>query len=223
MPVRRRVVIALVALAVPPVLIAAALLVLAHAWTADVSYALPGFPEPRIELAGDERSRLAAIGVRAIQPWRADGIQAMREARHAHGAPAFAAEEIRHFEDVRGVVTGFLVLGAAGLMIIAAALAAPRARPLVGGGLRAGAKTTLGAFAALSVLMLAGFGAFFDGFHAVFFEGDSWRLPRRGTVRSLFPDAFWAIMGAAMAALALAQAAAILLALRVGPARGRGT
>lgn len=215
-----RSVTALVALAVPPVLIGSALLLLAHPWAADVSYALPGFPEPRIELVDGERSRLAAVGVRAVQPWRPDGVEAMREARRDNGAPAFEAREIRHFEDVRDLVTRFLALGAGGLLLVAVATVVPRTRPLVGGGLRAGAATTLGAFAALSVLMLVGFDAFFEGFHGVFFEGDSWRLPNRGTVRSLFPDAFWALMGATMAVLALAQAAAILLALRARPRRG---
>lgn len=210
----RRVAIVLGAFAVPPVAVAAALLVLAHPWAVDVSYALPGFPEPRIEIADDERSRLAAVGVRAIQPWRPEGIEAMTEAQRDSGETAFVAEELRHFEDVRDLVGIFLVLGAVGLLLIALAAAVPMVRPLLVPGLRAGALTTLGAFAVLSLLMLVGFGTFFDGFHEVFFEGDSWRLPPEGTVRSLFPDEFWAMMGAAMAVLALAQAVVILLIAR---------
>jgi hypothetical protein len=62
--------------------------------------------------------------------------------------------------------------------------------------------------------MLVSFRTFFAGFHAIFFEGDTWRLPEQGTARSLYPDAFWALAGGAAVALVLAQAVALLAALR---------
>lgn len=211
----RRAVVVAVALAVTPFLIGNALLLLAHPWTADVAYALPGFPDPRIDLAEDERSRLAAVGVRAIQPWSADGIEAMRQARLDDGRRAFVAAELRHFEDVRDVVVLFLAAWAGAVVVIAAAAGLLRDdRSVARRGLWAGAWLALGAFALLSVFMLVGFGAFFEAFHAIFFEGDTWRLPTLGTALSLYPDAFWALMGGAMAVIVLAQAAAILFALR---------
>ena len=210
----QRTVVLAVALAVGPTLIAVALLVLAHPWTVDVAYALPGFPEPRIALEDDERSRLAAVGTRAIQPWRADGIEDMRAARRDDGRGAFDREELAHFEDVRTLMLVFFAAGAAGIAVIALAAGLVRDRSLVRRGLIAGTRVTVALFAVVGALMLVGFDAFFDGFHQLFFEGESWKLPNRGTVRSLYPDELWVLMGGALVALVLAQAAAIELAAR---------
>ena len=211
--VQRTIVVA-VALGVGPALIAIALVVLAHPLTVDAAYALPGFPEPRITLGDDERSRLAAVGTRAIQPWRPDGIEQMRAARRSDGRPAFDQEELAHFEDVRTVISALLVAGAAGIAVIGLAAGLVRERSVLRRGLTAGTRLTVAVCAVLGVLMLIGFDAFFAGFHGLFFEADSWKLPNRGTVRSLYPDALWALLGGALVALVLAQAAAIELALR---------
>lgn len=221
MSILRRAIVLTVALAVGPVLIATALLVVAHPWTVDAAYALPGFPEPRIALDDDERSRLAAVGTRAIQPWRPDGIERMRAARRDGGERAFHREELAHFEDVRTVMLWFLVAGAAGVAVIALAAGVVRERSLVRRGLRAGVRLTVALFAVIGVLMLAGFEAFFGVFHELFFESGSWKLPPLGTARSLYPDALWALLGGAMVALVLAQAAAIALALRRGDRSAR--
>jgi len=209
-----RAIVIAVALAVGPALIGSALLVVAHPWAADAAYALPGFPEPRIALGDDERSRLAAVGTRAIQPWRSDGIEAMRAATREDGRPAFVRDELEHFEDVRTVVLAFLVAGAAGLALIAVAAVLARDRSLVRRGLIAGTRLTVAVFVATGALMLIGFDAFFDAFHSLFFEGETWKLPNLGTVRSLYPDALWALMGGAMVVLVLAQVAAVVVVLR---------
>lgn len=202
-----------VALAVAPVLVGTALLVLAHPWVADAAYALPGFPDPRIEMGDGERSRLAAVSTHAIQPWRGDGLEEMRAARRDDGRPAFDAAELRHFADVRDLVAAFLIAALAGAVVVGVAALAG-ARSTIRRGLALGARVTLGLLAVLSVLMLVGFDAFFEAFHGVFFEGESWKLPRFGTVRSLYPDAFWGLMGGVTAVLVIGQAAALALALR---------
>lgn len=209
-----RAIVAAVALAVVPALIASSLLVLAHPWATDAAYAQPGFPEPRISIGDGERSRLAAIGTRAIQPWRSDGIETMRAARRDDGSLAFVREELDHFADVRTVVLAFLIAGAAGLAVIALAAGLVRDRALVRRGLTVGARLTVAIFALTGALMLIGFEAFFEDFHRLFFKAESWRLPTYGTVRSLYPDALWGLMGGAMVVLVLGQVAAITVALR---------
>ncbi len=221
-PALHRAILVAVALAVPPFLIGTALLVLVHPWTADAAYALPGFPNPSIDLGDDERSRLAAAATGAIQPWRGGGVEAMRGERLDDGRPAFTEAEMRHFGDVREVVVLFLAAWAAGLAVITAAAGLVRDHSVVRRGLVAGAWLTIGAFAVPAILMLVSFRTFFEGFHAIFFEGDTWRLPTQGTARSLYPDAFWALMGGAMAVLVLVQAAAIVAVLRRLARRGGG-
>ena len=39
--------------------------------------------------------------------------------------------------------------------------------------------------------MLLGFDRFFDDFHGVFFEGDSWRFARGDTLLRIYPERFW--------------------------------
>jgi integral membrane protein (TIGR01906 family) len=211
---RRRAILLAVAVAATPVLLGTALLVLIHPWTAKAAYALPGFPEPRIDLGEAERSRLAKVSIHAVQPWRPDGIETMRNTRRDDGRRAFNAEEMAHFEDVRRVVTLFLAAWAAGLLVIGAAAAVTRDRSAVRRALGAGAGLTLALVAATTLLMLVSFPTFFAGFHAIFFEGDTWRLPDEGTARSLYPDAFWALAGGAIVALVLLQAVALIAALR---------
>lgn len=215
-PLHRAIVVA-VALAVTPALVGSALLVLAHPWSVKVAYALPGFPEPRIPISDDERSRLASVGTHAIQPWSGGGIERMQKARRDSGTTAFAEQEIAHFQDVRDLVTWFLVAFAAGVAVIGAAAAFVRDRELLRHGLSIGARVTVGAFAASALVMLVGFEAFFEAFHELFFEGESYRLPPLGTVRSLYPDAYWALTGGAMAVLVLAQAGLIVLRTRSSP------
>ncbi len=95
------------------------------------------------------------------------------------------------------------------------ALTARPSRPRRGDrGLAAGTRLTVAVVAVIGALMLAGFDAFFDAFHGLFFAGDSWRLPNPGTARSLYPDALWVLLGGTMVALVLAQAAALELVPR---------
>lgn len=209
---------------VPAVLLGNALWVLVNPWLVDVQYALPGFPDDRLGFTDAQRADLASVGVRSIRPQDGEGVALLREASLPAGGAAFDEREIRHMGDVRSVVRGFLVAWALALgALAAAALALGRAGEAgsVSRALVAGCLLTLGLFAALGLLMLVSFDAFFEGFHGVFFEGDSWRFGPEDTLRSLYPDAFWGVAGATAAALVLAQALALAGVLRWRAARGR--
>lgn len=203
----------LVAILLPFVFVGNALLVLVQPWLVDAQYALPGFPEPLIELSGDQRADLAATGVRSISPWRGGGIDLLREARLPGGEPAFDSREVAHMSDVRGVVSGFMIAWLAGVAVLLAAALMMRgaeARSLLRRALGWGASATLAGFAALALFMLIDFDSFFTAFHSVFFEGDSWRFASDDTLRSLYPDEFWGVAAGVAAALIVMQAAAVL-------------
>jgi integral membrane protein (TIGR01906 family) len=195
----------------PAVLIGNALVVLVQPWTVDAQYALPGFPAPAIDLPDADRERLAKDGVRSISPWRSGGSTLLRDARLPGGAPAFTAREIGHMADVRAVVRGFLIAWAAGLVVLLAGRLALRGEPwLLRRALAWGSAATLALVVAVGLLMLAGFDAFFERFHGVFFDGDSWRFADDSTLLSLYPDAFWAVSGGAITALVALQAGLVL-------------
>ncbi len=197
------------AAALPAVLLGTALWVLLNPWLVHAQYALPGFPAARIALSDAQRADLAILGVRAVRPQTAEGVDLLRRARLPGGRPAFDAREIRHMADVRRIVRGFLIAWAVGVLaLLAAGLALRRAGPpgALARALVLGSLLTLGGLLALALLMLASFDAFFDGFHGVFFTGDTWRFAPDDTLRSLYPDAFWAIGAGVTATLVLGQA-----------------
>ncbi len=216
-----RVAIALSALliaAVPVMLIGNTLWVLTGSWLIEAEYALPGFPADAEGLGEGERKDLAVLGIDAIRPF-GEGTALLREARLPDGEPAFTEREISHMQDVRSLVAGVLIAWAIALAAGLAAALGLRRRPESGLGGRAlvtGAWLTLGAMAVIGVVMLIDFEFFFDGFHGIFFEGDSWRFNDAYTLRRIYPDFFWGAAGGAMAVLVGAQAGALIVGLRRG-------
>jgi integral membrane protein (TIGR01906 family) len=172
----------------------------------DLIYALPGFP-PAETVDGETRRQLAADGVAAIRPL-GPGVEILREARLPGGAAAFNGREVAHMEDVRVVVFGFAWAWLAGLGLL---LFAWLARGRLGGGeaLRrslgwaAGAALVL--VAALGLVFLIAFEPVFEGFHAIFFSGDSWRFDSGDTLIQLYPEYFWVAAGTFVVALVVAQ------------------
>jgi integral membrane protein (TIGR01906 family) len=206
---------------VPLVLIGNALWLLLNPWLVDAQYALPGFPNDREGVQDPLRTELAKTGVESIRPG-GDGIAPLEEERLDNGRAAFARKEIRHMADVRDLVAGVLTAwGIALACAVVAGLALVRfgERESVRRGLTRGARLTIVAMTLLGVAMAVDFETFFDAFHGVFFEGDSWRFDERFTLRQLYPDAFWGIAGATMAALVLFQAVAVLLITRAKSGR----
>ena len=135
--------------------------------------------------------------------------------------PAFDAREVRHMGDVRRVLHGFLIAWLIGLALLGiGVLTLRRSGDAVRPALRRGARVTLGLFAGLAVLMTAAFSLVFEALHLTLFEGESWRFGSDDTLRSLYPDAFWAIAGGVVAAFVVAQALTLVLATRTR-ARGR--
>lgn len=209
--------VALAALALPLVLTGNAVwLLLAGSWFVDFQYALPGFPVDPDGVQDPARTELAQVGVASVRPL-GEGVELLREARLPGGAAAFDAREVQHMADVRELMTALLVTWAIAAACLAATLLALHrlaAPGTLARALRLGALVTIGAMAVLGLFMAVAFETFFDGFHGIFFAGDSWRFADTDTLRQLYPDAFWGIAGATVAVLVLAQAVALALVAR---------
>ncbi|MDP9188055.1 MAG: DUF1461 domain-containing protein [Actinomycetota bacterium] len=204
----------LVVAAIPAVLIGNTLWVLIVPWLIDAEYALPGFPADPEGLGDAERKDLALTGMDSIRPF-GEGTDVLREARLPDGEPAFTEREIAHMKDVRALIAGVLIAWAVALVVAIAGTLALRRRGERGSPtLVAGAWLTLGAMALIGVVMLIDFEFFFDGFHGIFFEGDSWRFNESYTLRRVYPDFFWGAAAGGMAVLVAAQAAALIVGLR---------
>jgi len=208
--------IAVIAAAVPLVILGNALLLLLVPWFAHFQYALPGFPDDPFGLAGGDRASLGATGIRSIWPV-GPGTDLLVEARLPDGSVAFGPVEIRHMSDVRGLVQACFALWIVSLLAAAAAifrLGRTDRSAAVSQGLRLGSAITIGAMAVIGVALLVNFDAIFDGFHEIFFEPGTWTFGDDETLRRLYPDAFWGIASGLLAALALAQAVLLLLRTR---------
>jgi integral membrane protein (TIGR01906 family) len=205
--------VALVALAVPPILVVNALRVLANDSFVRFEYGRSGFPADRYGLTEDERERLALLGLRSIRPGT-EGVVLLEQATLPDGSPAFDARELSHMEDVRSVFGAALRTQVVALVVIAAlalGLAWTGLRAVVPRGLEIGAVATL-AVAALGVpFILLGFDRFFTRFHEVFFEGDSWRFSDTDTLIRLYPERFWQDVSQLAAAITVGQAVVLAL------------
>jgi integral membrane protein (TIGR01906 family) len=212
-PVRRALSIvlsALVALAVPAVLLGNGLWLLTNGWYVHAEYARPGFPDDAYGFTKQERIELALVGLDSIHPFNRDGVQVLREARLPDGSPAFNEREVAHMADVRGLVGKVLLAHAIALGVLLAAAAGLRwglhAKGAVLRALLAGGVLTLAIAAALGIYMLVNFDGFFVQFHEALFEGESWRFSSTDTLIRLYPDAFWSDFGGVLAGLTVLQA-----------------
>lgn len=201
-----------VALAVPAVLLGNGLWILTNSWYVHAEYARPGFPDDRYGFTKAERTDLALVGLRSIQPLETSGVQVLRDAQLPDGQVAFTEAEIVHMSDVRSLVGTVLLVWAISLGVVVLAwlaawrlrLGAALVRGLIGGG-----ALTLAVAAVLGVVMLVDFDWFFVRFHEALFTGDSWLFPFSSTLIRLYPDAFWSDFGAVLAVLTILQAVAL--------------
>lgn len=214
--------IAVIAAAVPLVVLGNALVVLLAPWFAHFQYALPGFPVDPFGLSDAARADLGATGIRSIWPVGA-GPDLLREARLPDGAPAFNAGEIRHMADVRELVQIAFLLWV--FSLVATAGSAFGLRRLgratdIRRGLAIGAGVTIGLLVVAGLAMAIDFESVFEGFHRLFFADGTWTFGDDETLRRLYPDEFWGIAGGLLAGVALAQA--VLLGLWIHRTEGPG-
>ncbi len=202
----------LLALAVPMILIGNGLWLLMNPWYVHAEYARPGFPDDDYGFTRAQRTELAVVGLRSIQPQNREGVQVLRDARLPGGGPAFDAQEIGHMNDVRRIVGVILRVELAGLaMILVLAIAARFgfARGFLSRALLAGSVLTLGFALTLGLVMLIDFDWFFRQFHLALFEGMTWYFDDTDTLLRLYPDAFWSDFAIVLSVLVLGQALAL--------------
>ena len=198
----------LIAVVVPPTLIANAMRVLATDTFVRYELGRDGFPPDRYGLTAEQRERLALVGLRSIEA-RSEGIALLERAALPDGSPAFDGRELSHMADVRAL---FVPIQRGGLVVIlviavlAVALARTRLRTAVPRGLLAGALATIVVAVLLVPVILLGFDGFFTRFHEMFFEGDSWRFSSTDTLIRIYPERFWEDVSQLAAAITVVQA-----------------
>ena len=211
------VVVGLIAVSVPPLLVANAVRVLANDWFVRFELERDGFPPDRYGLIGSERLELALTGLRSIQPG-GEGIALLERATLPDRSRAFNTRELRHMADVRGVLGNALTAQLALLLLLLvlalALFRSPRWRAVVPRGLLIGSLGMLAIAALATPVILLGFDGFFLRFHEVFFTGDTWRFSTRDTLLRLYPEVFWQHAARLASAIVVLQAVVAILVAR---------
>ena len=198
----------LVAVTVPAILVVTGFRVLATDTFVEWELGRDGFPPDLYGFDTEQRTALAKLGLRSIQPG-SEGIVLLERATLPNGAPAFGERELTHMRDVRTLFGAALRLQLVALIaIVALALLLWRTplRTAVPAGLLAGALATLGIAVLAVPVILLGFDGFFVRFHEIFFSGDSWQFSSADTLIRIYPEQFWIDVSRITAGLAVLQA-----------------
>src|SRR5690606_9973488 len=140
------------------------------------------------------------------------------------GSPLYNERELSHMQDVKAVVKGALTTLYATLAILLFAFVLAYKSnwlPDYFNALRRGGRWMIGLAISLAFVAGAGillnpeiFWTFFSGFHAIFFEGDSWLFFYSDTLIRLFPIRFWQDAVIAIAVIALGGGLSLALGLK---------
>ncbi len=183
----------LLTLALPPLLALTSVRLVMSELFVQIEYHRPGFPADRYGFSRDDRLHYAPFAVRYLH--NDAGISYLADLTFPDGSPLFNERELQHMADVKTVTraafqvhTALLVASGVSALLLARHRATRRAlwRALGDGGL-----LTIALILVLAALVVASWDLFFDGFHTLFFEGDTWVFRTSDTLIRLFPEQFW--------------------------------
>lgn len=189
----------LITILTPLVLLGLVLRLLLSPLFLQVEYRMPGFPVDTYGLTRADRLRWAPFAVDYLV--NNEEISYLADLRFDDGAPLYNERELSHMADVKRVTKGALNIFYGALTALALlGLWSKRGEPWQAyrQGLKRGGWIMVGLAGAIAAVVLVGmfllpnlFWAFFTGFHALFFEGDSWLFLYSDTLIRLFPLRFW--------------------------------
>ena len=189
----------LTALLTPIVLLGFALRLLLSPLFLQIEYHMPGFPDDPYGLTLEDRLRWAPFAVEYLV--NREDISYLANLRFDDGTPLYNERELSHMDDVKRVTQGALnafYFALAGITLLGLwsrrgdQWAAFRSGLKRGGWIMVGLAGVVAGVVAVGMFLLPDlFWAFFEGFHSLFFAGDSWLFAFSDTLIRLFPLRFW--------------------------------
>lgn len=211
----------LVSLLTPLALIGLALRVLLTPIYYTVEYNMPYFPVDTYGFTKEDRLKWAKPSVEYLV--NTADISYIGDLQFDDGTPIYNERELSHMHDVKNVVQGSLKAWyVANVILLVLAVVAQRSgwMPIYLAGLRRGGWWMIGLALTLAFIAGAGillnpniFWSFFEWFHTLFFEGDTWLFYYSDTLIRLFPIRFWQDAVIAMAVIALGAGAGLAFGL----------
>jgi len=158
----------------------------------EVEYRTPNFPEDSYGFTQAERLEYSKIAIEYLV--NDAGPEFLGDLTFENGAPLYKESEVSHMVDVKGLVKfGLrLWLWATGLLVALWGWAVfDKRKQAYLTGAKRGGWLTLILTGTLAVAASVNFWTFFEQFHHLFFEGESWIFLYSDTLIRLFPMRFW--------------------------------
>lgn len=200
-----------VAVLVPLALIGLGIRALLTPTFLQIEYNMPYFPPDEYGFTKEDRLKWAPYALDYLI--NSEDISYLGDLRFDDETPLFNERELSHMEDVKRVTQGALNVWYISLaLLVMLGIWSWRGRWMQAYrlGLRRGGWLMVGLAGGIGLIVVIGilinpniFWNFFAGFHALFFEGDSWLFLFSDTLIRLFPIRFWqdAFLWAAVIAL----------------------
>jgi integral membrane protein (TIGR01906 family) len=212
----------LVAILVPIALIGLGLRVLLTPLFLQIEYNMPYFPPDEYGFTKEDRLKWAPYALDYLV--NNEDISYLGDLEFDDGTPLYNERELSHMDDVKLVTQGALQVwyAALALLLLLGVWAwfggwwqGYRLGLKRGGWLMIGLAITIGLIVVVGIAVNPNvFWNFFAGFHALFFEGDSWIFLFSDTLIRLFPIRFWQDAFLWAAAIALAGGLGLGLGLK---------
>jgi integral membrane protein (TIGR01906 family) len=212
----------LVAILVPLALIGLGLRVLLTPLFLQIEYNMPYFPPDEYGFTKEDRLKWAPYALDYLV--NSADISYLGDLKFDDGTPLYNERELSHMDDVKQVTQGALNVWYISLALLVLLgiwswregwAQTYRLGLMRGGWLMVGLAGAIGLIVVIGILINPNvFWNFFAGFHALFFEGDSWLFLFSDTLIRLFPIRFWQDAFLFAAVIALGGGFALGLGLR---------
>ena len=212
----------LVAILVPFALIGLGLRALLTPTFLQIEYNMPYFPPDQYGFTKEDRLKWAPYALDYLV--NSTDISYLGDLKFDDGSPLYNERELSHMDDVKRVTQGALNVWYISLALLILLgvwswrgdwMLTFRLGLMRGGWLMVGLAGAIGLIAVVGILIDPNvFWNFFAGFHAIFFEGDSWLFLYSDTLIRLFPLRFWQDAFLLASVIALGGGFALGLGLR---------
>ena len=201
----------LIAILIPLALIGLGIRALLTPAFLQIEYNMPYFPPDQYGFTKEDRLKWAPYALEYLV--NNAGISYLGDLQFDDGSPLYNQRELSHMADVKRVTQGALNVWYISLALLTLLgiwswrgdwTQTYRLGLMRGGWLMVGLAGAIGLIAIVGIFINPNiFYSFFAGFHAIFFEGDSWLFLFSDTLLRLFPIRFWqdAFLFAAVIAL----------------------
>lgn len=210
-----RILLVVVALCVPFVLLMGSIRILINPFFLHYEYSLPNFPEDDFGFTAQDRLKWGILSLEYLTNNEND--EYLSTLKFEDGAPLYNERELEHMLDVRILVRSALIAWyiVAAFLVVAAVILWKSGRISdFWMAISSGGWLTLGLILVIIAGVFLDFYALFAGFHAIFFEGDTWLFFADDTLIRLYPEKLWSDAFIFMGVFTLAGAVITIIAGR---------